>query len=490
MRRNIRWFAAGLMVTIWAALGIGTYLFSLKPPTCFEIRSLPYGIEAPGCYRLTADLTVSNPRDTGIVIRYGNVRLDLNGHRISTARNVAPEGVAIGIGIIGAKNVVVENGHIDGFLYGVRADPLGKLASENLTFRHLTISNSTFRGMDINGSHNVIENNIVENTGGTHLFENSAAVAIATGGPGCRVRGNRVIDLHPEGQGDAVGILASANSVGCEIERNDVYNAKENRKGVGVSYAGGRSQLTLRDNYVQGLGADTRKSCIDIGKLPVVISSPGCHRLSADLYLPPAVDFAIRVESDNVQLDLAGHRIVGRAAQKSDRSVGIVAVGVNELTVQRGRIEGFGFGITVRPDGERPTVSGIVLHDLTIARSTFAGAIVHADFARLDRITISDTGHGNLSSAVTGIELGGHDCSLHDSQVLNTLSGARARAVGVALTKDASRCQMERNTVMNRPATPSNALSYGVWRSVAADQVHEADNRIDGFAKNEQEGEY
>ena len=94
-------------------------------------------ISAPGSYYLTGNLGVN--KTNGIHVTVGGVTVDLNGFQIARASGSGGGGVLINIG---ADNVVVQNGSIDGFASGSDG-----IASTGGAFLRLSVSHCTSIGL-------------------------------------------------------------------------------------------------------------------------------------------------------------------------------------------------------------------------------------------------------------------------------------------------------------------------------------------------------
>ncbi|ASQ46448.1 right-handed parallel beta-helix repeat-containing protein [Legionella clemsonensis] len=70
----------------------------------------------------------------------------------------------------------------------------------------MTIRNCLFRGIRIEGAHNIVKNCFINNTGGTQLFANSFAIGIEAIGPGVIIENNTVTETYACGKGESVGI--------------------------------------------------------------------------------------------------------------------------------------------------------------------------------------------------------------------------------------------------------------------------------------------
>ncbi len=237
---------------MWTAVIVGSYIFTRTPPTCFTITQLPFAIESAGCYRLTEDLALRDPAGTGVLIRSNNVRLDLGGHRISGTSDL--HGWGVGISAQGVHDVVVENGAVSGFMYGLRIEKRKGRPTERFTLRNVSVEDNTFRGALMEGVQISVEGVVVERTGGTLFFPDASVIGLELSGPDCRVVKNKVRETYPVGKGTGVGIHMTGAVQSCTLEDNEIYNSRSSRdsKTFGIQWPADAARPTLRGNRITG----------------------------------------------------------------------------------------------------------------------------------------------------------------------------------------------------------------------------------------------
>lgn len=160
--------------------------------------------------------------ETGIALSVtsDDVIVDLGGQ---TLTNVSSEAaLTTFIYANGRKNVVVRNGTISGFLFGVRLEGNG----EFYTVENMQIQ-TRYMGISIDGRGSVVRNNVISGNGGSRA--NAAytmPIAIIAKGTGAVITGNTIADVvrptwYPGGL--AYGIIADAVPGGL-IARNTLTN--------------------------------------------------------------------------------------------------------------------------------------------------------------------------------------------------------------------------------------------------------------------------
>jgi hypothetical protein len=89
------------------------------------INSLPYTISAPGNYVLGSNLTYSSAAGAAITILSSNVTLDLGGHYLYFPGTPTSN---VGVYVHNAGNVIIQNGIIADFHYGIFFERIGATA--------------------------------------------------------------------------------------------------------------------------------------------------------------------------------------------------------------------------------------------------------------------------------------------------------------------------------------------------------------------------
>lgn len=250
--RNVRALGLLTLFVMWTALTVGSYIFTKKPPTCFTITRLPFVIESAGCYRLTEDLPLRDPAGTGVLIRSNNVRLDLGGHRINGTLDL--HGSGVGVSAQGVHDVVVENGAVSGFMYGLRIEERKGHPIERFTLRKVIVEGNTFRGALMEGGQISVEDVVIERTGGTLFFPDASVIGLKLSGPDCRVVKTKVRETYPVGRGTGVGIHVTGAVQSCTLEDNEISNSRSSgeSKTFGIEWPADAARPTLRGNRITG----------------------------------------------------------------------------------------------------------------------------------------------------------------------------------------------------------------------------------------------
>ena len=223
--------------------------------SCIEVTAFPANLTGPGVYCLSFKY-IDFPLASGalITISADNVVFDLNGATLdgSINRNAS----SWGIRSYGHKNIVVRNGTIRGFNYGISLTaPLGYVnmavrPSHAFLVENVRLLENRTTGMEIIGYDSVIRGNTIAHTGGTAYPGLSNSWGIIAAGDGLRILDNdvtltRASTAHPGGQGTAIFLSGGSNAV--------VVNNRITEADFGI-YSGGLNWGKYRDNVTFNVG--------------------------------------------------------------------------------------------------------------------------------------------------------------------------------------------------------------------------------------------
>jgi hypothetical protein len=219
------------------------------------ITAVPYTITRPGHYCLAGNLSTAMTTGAAISIRSDSVWLDLNNFILDgSAAGVATE--ADGIDSFNQRDLVVRNGVVRGFSFGVDLETLDR--GRNYTVENIRAERNTVAGIFLTqyggpGGGHIIRDNIVMDTGGSTTPGAGAAFGIVLGGGG-RVSNNEIVNVFAPHDAIAIDLregtaIVSANRV------------SESKMGVACQSAG----KFLRDNVAIVSGLAYGPLCTPIG---------------------------------------------------------------------------------------------------------------------------------------------------------------------------------------------------------------------------------
>jgi hypothetical protein len=210
------------------------------------ITKIPYQINQPGHYKLKQDFFSTS--DCLITIHANHVILDLNKQALSGTGDWNK--VQSGICATDIKDLEIKNGRLNNFTYGIQIEdstPQGApQKTKQVKIHHLYLENNTFRGIKISGSHSIISNNVIRQTGGLRLFKTGFSLGIETYGSHFDILNNHIIDTFPVSTGEGVGICLSDHCNFCRVIGNTIENQERPTFGRTFGIWVGSSQL-LRD---------------------------------------------------------------------------------------------------------------------------------------------------------------------------------------------------------------------------------------------------
>ncbi len=230
------------------------------------ISIVPFVISSPGTYTLTSDIYYNSTGGTAISIAADNVTIDFNGYALINLAS-APNMTATAIASLDHANITVHGGLIRGFSYGMNLDDstVGSATYGGHHIHDMVIANGTFRGLDIEGPGNVIEDNAIVRLGPTTLHNNAFVMGIEAPGPNGLIQNNIVTELYTNGLGETVGIAVSTNGVGTQVLNNIVNNSDIGAfRSFGI-WVGGDSDVVVGDNQITNYTHAIGWSSVPIG---------------------------------------------------------------------------------------------------------------------------------------------------------------------------------------------------------------------------------
>jgi nitrous oxidase accessory protein NosD len=211
---------------------------------CTAISTIPYTISAPGIYCLFGDLNVALASGTAIAINASNVTLDMNRHVLSNL-GAGPSNSAYGIEVNQQKNVVIENGSVQGFFIGVGLfDSAPYTTSQGNVIEDIAAARNTVFALYVEGQSNRVDHNLVTETGGP-----SSAIGIIAIGPDNVIRNNEVTGTGTA-TADGYAIYGYA-ATGLIVEDNRVSGVMSDVSAASYGiYLNSSSHAVIRNNSV------------------------------------------------------------------------------------------------------------------------------------------------------------------------------------------------------------------------------------------------
>src|SRR5256886_4235406 len=155
--------------------------------------------------------------------------------------------------------------------------------------------------------------------------------------------------------------------------------------------------------------------CTAITTVPFIIAAPGIYCLDQDFSTNLASGAAITIATNNVVLDLNGHRLGNLAAGPGTQATGILAVQRKNLTIRNGTVRGFEIGIDLADTSPFTTSQGHVIEDLRVDQNTDHGMRV--------------SGRGNVIRNNQVVATGGSTASPNVSAFVILVFGPESRVL-------------------------------------------------------------
>jgi parallel beta-helix repeat protein len=221
-----------------------------------------------------------------------------------------------------------------------------------------------------------------------------------------------------------------------------------------------------------GIHAETI-NCTAITSLPSIITTQGVYCLSGDLATDMATGNSIEIQTNNVTIDLNGHKLGGAAAGPGTTAIGIYALDRNNITIRNGTIRGFRFGILLEDNSTGFASSGgHVLEELRTDANTIVGLYVFGRGNIIRNNQVLNTGGSTIVNPVFGILADGPSTRLMSNDVNGTNGGTSNSAYGIYVAS-APNSFIENNRISDG----NGSTAYGIYVSNAANNIIE-NNRI------------
>ena len=214
----IRWLAASLAIS--SGLGGG----ALAADTgCTPISSLPFVVESPGTYCVTAYLRTDQSTGAAIEIRADDVVIDMNNWGLDgLAAGAGTQ--AIGVYAFDRSNISIGGGGaIRGFSYGIALEnsspDFSNTSGHAISGVLLELNRSV--AIEVRGIGSTVTGNLVQSTGGAP-FGGTAAITVF--GPDAYLRQNTIVDTAAQAE-DAGGTdIFLFGAARCQVLENRMVN--------------------------------------------------------------------------------------------------------------------------------------------------------------------------------------------------------------------------------------------------------------------------
>lgn len=210
---------------------------------CTEITAVPMVITVQGVYCLKQNFSSAATSGSLIDIQVNNVTIDFNGFKLGGLAAGASTN-ARGVFAQDRSNIVVRNGSVRGFRYGVWLAGDAATSSGHL-IEDMILDGNVYTSIFAQGTGMVVRNNRIVNTGPGGISSSANAIAV-TEASNSLITGNFISKLNETNSTN--GIYLAYSSL-LEISDNTVLEAEgaTNNRGIRLSDA---TDTTIIDNRV------------------------------------------------------------------------------------------------------------------------------------------------------------------------------------------------------------------------------------------------
>ena len=221
--------------------------------------------------------------------------------------------------------------------------------------------------------------------------------------------------------------------------------------------------------------------CTAITSLPAVITVQGVYCFTGDLTTAQLSGNIIDIQTNNVIIDLNGHKLGGQGAGVGTQAIGIHALDRRNISVKNGTVRGFYLGVGLQ-DSSLTYInsSGHVIEGLRADFNTALGIAVWGtgNIVRNNQVVSTGGSTVNPTSSVVGITAQGPAARVLNNDVIATGPATGAvNAIGVGV-KFAAGSVVEGNRIANTTCPSCNAVGIYVDSSdataVSANRVSNA----------------
>ena len=250
---------------IFALFFAAIALLGVRATADTPIATLPFTIAASGNYYLASNLSYSGTAGNAITINASDVILDLQGHRLICG--APPSNAAGGIAAVDRNDVVIRNGSILNFKWGIKL--LGA-TTQRAIIEKLIFTSNRETGIWTEGLGVIIRDNTISSTGSGFSSGNlfTGVGGIFSTGAGARIVNNDISDTYRPG--------SPATAVWCEggiIQGNRIANTNKGLQATGIEL---KNKGINIDNCVMGFDVGISTSSTVMSRRNTFY---GCSRL-------------------------------------------------------------------------------------------------------------------------------------------------------------------------------------------------------------------
>ena len=214
-------------------------------------------------------------------------------------------------------------------------------------------------------------------------------------------------------------------------------------------------------------------ACTPITTVPVTITTQGIYCFTGDIAASLASGNAITVATNNVTIDLNGHKFGNLGAGVGTQAHGFYASQRQNITIRNGTVRGFFYGVWLNDTSPFTASGGHLIEDLRLDGNTLIGIDVEGSGNVVRRNQVARTGGSIASNNAYGIIGYGPGAQILDNVVDGTTGKSGGNVYSINLYT-ANGAMVARNHVSN---VSGGANNYGIF-VVSSTDVIVADNRL------------
>ncbi len=218
---------------------------------CTVIDSIPFTITVQGIYCQKGNLSSSLTSGDMITVATNNVTIDMNGFKLG-GLGAGAGTTANGIVAINRRNITIRNGSIRGFRRGIFLEG-GPANSFGHLLEDLRLDGNRVIGARVEGTGNIIRNNLVVNTGPSDISTSAFGLFINLSNDSV-VEGN-VISSVSESLA-AEGIIVQSSSL-IEVRNNTILRTKDATDNRGITISGSTDLAIIGNRILNPAGTGT-----------------------------------------------------------------------------------------------------------------------------------------------------------------------------------------------------------------------------------------
>jgi hypothetical protein len=171
--------------------------------------------------------------------------------------------------------------------------------------------------------------------------------------------------------------------------------------------------------------------CTEIASLPTTITTPGIYCLRSHFNTNIASGSAVTIATDNVILDLNGHKICNAVAGPGTTAIGVYSHQRKNITIRNGTIRGFLNAVALTDVSPFTSSRGHVVEDVRADDNAYMGISVAGGGSVIRRNHVVETGGSLIGANAYGIYVFGPENRVIDNDVVTVTPTGSGHSYGI-----------------------------------------------------------